>query len=130
MVKTHYKRVIKKAQRLREGGKKISELNRLRNEEIACLDSPILERYFLARKTVFEMNDSKKIDYGHLIRTFVLSCRQEFHCLDANERVKNYKTPVRRQKTKAPLAKNTTTKIKKVKQSLRTDIWKGEDVFR
>ena len=34
-VKTHYKRLIKKAQRTRKGDKKISELHRLKNEEEA-----------------------------------------------------------------------------------------------
>ena len=43
------------------------------------------------------MSQSQKLDYNHLIRTFALSCREEFDCLDAATRAKYHKTPIRHQ---------------------------------
>ena len=129
---THYKRLIKKAQRTREGGKRISELNRKRNEEVAILDSPVLSRYFLARETLFDMNDKNKIDYAHLIRTFTLSCRDEFKCLDTVDRVTRFTTPVRKSRDlprKHTTTINHTKRQKLVITALQCDFWRGNKAF-
>ena len=92
-IKIHYERVIKKARRDNKRGKEISDLYRKRNEELLVLGTPVLKRYFLAREQVIELNPEQKINYAHLLRTYTLSCREEFNSLDMRDREHYFKTP-------------------------------------
>ena len=67
-----------------------------RKIEIASVDSPYLVRYYLARE--FCMT-GKSMDCRHLIRTYSLSSRFEFDCLDSFNRHKNVKMLKRTPKT-------------------------------
>jgi hypothetical protein len=71
----------------------LQELCINRSEELLSIGTPYLERYYLAR--TFCTVD-KKVNYAHLMRTFTLSSRLEFDCLDAYTRIKNRKTPPRK----------------------------------
>jgi len=104
-----------------------------RKEELSVLDCPILQRYYLARTAVSEVNGTGKVDYGHLIRTFTLSCREEFNCLDTVDRVSNFKTPIRKNSdhstaTTTP-ARPKRQKINKVEGNIICDHWVGIKAF-
>ena len=104
-----------------------------RKEELSVLDCPILQRYYLARSTICEMSSTNKIDYGHLIRTFTLSCREEFNCLDTIDRVSNFKTPVRTnsdaQTSTATPTRQKRRKRNMVEGSITCDHWVGKKAF-
>ena len=90
-VRSRYKKMLQKVDKKYKVAH--DELVIKRAEEIMVIDTPYLERYYLARS--FCSTDNK-VNYTHLMRTFTLSSRLDFHCLDTLERVKNRKTPDRK----------------------------------
>ena len=70
-----------------------------RKRSLAMADTPCLEYYFEA---VEFCKTGSRINYAHLIRTYTLRSRYEFDCLDAADRVSNYKTPSRQAPSDAP----------------------------
>ena len=88
-----YEKLTRKVTTKSYTAKYIYEMNKNRKEEILVIDTPCLEKYYLARSfCTFD----KKVNYSHLIRTYTLSSRYLFKCLDTLDRCTNFKTPVRK----------------------------------
>ena len=62
------------------------------------------------------------------MRTFTLSCREEFSCLDATDRIGNFKTPIRKTEETSKTRLNCKTK-KLVLTNITCDHWIGNEVF-
>ena len=70
--------------------KKLQEILIKRKTELAELDTPCLVRYYRAKESC---KNKSATDFSHLLRTFTLSSRYEFDCLDTASRINNFKTP-------------------------------------
>ena len=100
----------------------ISKLYRNLKEELMIVDSPVLERYYLARETVIELSPDKRIDHAHLMRTFTLSYREEFGRLDTADRLNGFKTPTRKRKRDEQIGQRKRNQ-RKVSLYISCDHW-------
>ena len=68
----------------------IGALERDLKQQLRTVDTPYLERFFAARD---ECKAGNTINHKKTFETFMLSSRLEFDCLDAQDRIRNFKTP-------------------------------------
>ena len=103
-----------------------------RKETLAEFDGDYHVRYLAARHACTKRN---KVDYIKLFKTFALSSRLEFDCLDTIDRVSNFKTPIKRspvtdeniRQNDAPV--NRQRKSLCFRKDLACDRWSGNDAF-
>ena len=115
-------------------GEDKKETNRLfleRKEALIEYDGAYLKRYETAKQACTKRG---RTNYTHLFRTFSLSSRLEFDCLDTIDRVSNFKTPIKHVPVNSGsriTLSNTTCKQSRIRcqQSLACDIWSGDSVY-
>ena len=86
------------------------ETNRNRKKELAMADTPCLEYYYDAIQLC---STRGKICYSQLMRTYTLRSRYEFDCLDASERISNFKTPTKNISVSQSVQEISTTSLRK-----------------
>ena len=94
-------------------------------------DGAYLKRYVTAKKACTRRG---RTNYTHLFKTFSLSSRLEFDCLDTIDRVSNFKTPIKHvpaNTSSRNAASNTISKqsLIRCQQGLTCDIWSGDSVY-
>ena len=92
-VRAKYKKLEEKVSPKNYTKNYLHDLHKKRKEEISVIDTPCLDKYYLARNFCTKDN---RVDYSHLIRTYTLSSRYTFECLDTSDRYNNFKTPRRK----------------------------------
>ena len=126
-IRKKYEKQIQVANDNKKDKKHINELYRKRKEEVSIIDCPVLKRYYLARSAVYNMSEKKQVNYEHLIKTFTLSCRDEFECLDTEDRVLNFKTPRKQLTTAKPPMKKR--RLVDTIAAIKCDHWTNGKVF-
>ena len=70
-----------------------------------------------------------RTNYVHLFKTFALSSRLEFDCLDTIDRISNFKTPIKNHTKPTTTSGNGRSKDFCSRQSLACDRWSGDSVY-
>ena len=113
--------------------KKLQEILVKRKTELAEIDTPCLVRYFRAKESC---KTKSATDFSHLLRTFTLSSRYEFDCLDTASRINNFKTPIPSVITDVPSQLNRRTTPARTRQRpakrarilCRVSTWNGNQI--
>ena len=121
-IRKRFGKKIKDAMKRKATKATISKLYRNLKEELMIVDSPVLERYYLARETVIELSPDKQIDSAHLMCNLTLSCQEEFGCLDTADRLNGFKTPTRKRKRDEQIGQRKRNQ-RKVSSNISCDHW-------